>query len=308
MAEIPLESAIERISRELTLFERNQITGAKLGQLIRKVAPEINVRELMNVPVGAGALTKFAEKYLSTVLHRGDSTTGDRGGDPVYTINESLRSKSPFGVGVSPALWTTFVSPNHEHVLLLDVDHDSLIAVKKNDEGPAGAAKIDSLTSAELSQLATEFLQSVTDPATQAALTESLGRTKSYTEWLNVLRSASGKEYQRWAIFRRKRIEDLFVTRLQALSPRPNDEKIEKILHALKASQSEANRQRILTGTQRRYQFDQALHAAASDASPDETFRSVFAAATSRMTVNQLRQVPLPFGAVFDAFADRFKQ
>jgi len=64
------EEAIRRISTALMERPHNEITGALLGELCRKVAPELNIREVVGTHRGPGALSKFvqlqSEQYSDT--------------------------------------------------------------------------------------------------------------------------------------------------------------------------------------------------------------------------------------------------
>jgi hypothetical protein len=68
MIENTLSSAIEKITASLHSRKENIITGALLGELIPVVAPDLRVRDVMQIPTGPGALRKFIDLHLKHVL------------------------------------------------------------------------------------------------------------------------------------------------------------------------------------------------------------------------------------------------
>ena len=59
---------------------RSLISGSELNALISYSAPSLNVRQVMDRPVGPGALKAFVEAHLADMLEQ----CGNRGGDIVY--------------------------------------------------------------------------------------------------------------------------------------------------------------------------------------------------------------------------------
>ena len=65
-----LEKSIQEIEAALRKTGKNEITGALLGELIRREARNLNLREVTGVYTGPGALRKFIDKHLSHCLTR----------------------------------------------------------------------------------------------------------------------------------------------------------------------------------------------------------------------------------------------
>ena len=292
MTATDFDHALVVLASALTEQAEDTITGSRLGELITKVAPSINVRDVVGVPAGPGALSKFIDQHLSQLLQR----SGRKGGDVEYRIIRAGDSAAPGGDLDPPNTWSAFASTSERQNLYVGLPSLDL-QVRPNDgtAPPEGLRKIRSVTQEDLDRIRQQFLDDLSADAALEGQKSALAETKDYTSWLATLRAIGNSEYVRWGQFRRQQLESIFADRLHELGI--DGEQARVLLERLQSAQRSA--------AQRRASLRQAAPTTpAASQEPgvsEEFFRNTLIAALSRMSISELRQLHLPYGAVIDA-------
>jgi hypothetical protein len=301
MSDQSIQSDVGLISRAIDMFPGDEISGARLNQLIRAANPGFDVRAAVGMPVGQGALSKFVDKFLSSTLER----SGRTGADVLY------RRKNAHSAILSPEeperLWKTFASPASDKQLVLDRSSYRLRVQPRTLPPKVTDTPIGSVNYSELRQITEEFLSKLSDGER-----EKIGDVSSdsmpYYDWVMMLRKVDPALNARWSVFRRDRIRSIFQSRLANLGlPRYAE-------LALCAQLDTSQRQEYLhrvsetkkTTTQPpRDQVVKPPHKSQSlNHVPDDSLvlaRSAAKATIDSMNLCELRSLQLPVGAMIDA-------
>lgn len=291
---------VQKIIEALNSFSEPRITGAKLALLIREQAPSLKVRDVVGIPYGPGALSEFARIYLSDVLQH----SGKQGGDILYTIKHTSSSSEGSHRIPAGALWTAFIKPT---------DTQTIILIKKTLEfmiAPAGqntlgddSVAIESLSPDELHSIQAEFMAAIEPGSGTDPIVETLRAAESNVKWFNILKHNRPADFSRWLNYRRERIFEIFLSRLASIGL--NTDSINRLTNELKQSQrdfaalrakgKELTDMPVPRKDRITNEIDEAL------------FRRGLIAALSNMSIEELRQLPLPYGAVFDALTKHSK-
>lgn len=288
-------ATVSKVLDALNDLEGESITGARLHSLIKRVSPELNIREIVNQPVGPGALTKFIELHLSSVVRR----IGMRGGDVLYGIGNADTALTPVA---DAGIWRAFVSPSAVNFLCLRKSDMSLF-VSEFERDDEDVVIISKATDDEHDEIRSKFLGSISE-AEEVKLNAHIDGDLSYDAFANALRliGLSG----RWSKFRRAAFHDLLAKRLKLIAI--SDDDVPAILTQFGAAQHALHKsfeaKRATTTEQ-----STALPSSAATPPPKNSeashARSLAQAVIANLSYDELRAISIPFGAVLDAVRDR---
>lgn len=293
MTQSELNSEIEKIATALQGLNKNTITGAIIGELIRKITPELDVRTVMNTSSKMGVLSQFIEHHLSHVLTRSHK----QGSDWVYSIHAITSAGQ---VETDPDFWRTFVRPNSPRTLVI---RDSTLALDEpaelNPNHDEKLKRVQSVTDSELEQIQTDFANTLQENS------ESLPTIQvSYADWTIALRKMGGDNYRNWTKFRLRRLEELFKERLNALeiTPELNMELCKVIQRSQLAAKPE-----VLVTKKTQTSKNQVPNASIKSQTMEleANLRSAIIEVIQNLSISDLREIKLPSGAIFDAIINQ---
>jgi len=290
------DQEVGHVISALRAYPHREITGALLGELIRRNARNLNIREIVGIPFGAGANSAFVRTYLSGHLVQ----SGRKGSDIVYTIIQNDAELPSVSPAASSTAWKAFVSPSEQDVLFVDpVKPEILIHASGSENPTAELLKIPSISTEEYKTIQGDFTEKLAQGREEEPFIKALRESKDNNEWFNLLRTTSNTDYRNWLLIRREKIEELFADRL-ATAKLPV-ETIESLMRIFKSSQLRATEER-------RKLYEIHTIQAASQEGPvvspileDDRFRQGILQAVSAMSNDELRKLKLPYGVVFDA-------
>ena len=289
MNDLPVDNSINRILESLKSRPEPYITGALLGELIRDIAPELNIRQLVNIPTGPGALTRFIERHLSSNLKK----AGRAGSDLLYRISADNEEETHSSYDV----WQSFARPGSDQIISLDVSEGlekATVSVKQFLS--VNHLKIEHATHAELDRIradfTTDFNAAVIDPS------KHIDARQPYTEWSKKIKAISPEQYKNWSTYRIEKIVDLFRSRLASFNVPP--ERIRELEEELKKSQRSIRNQRAELRGVGEKSTTQPMAAGYVDPSI-EGFRTALIETIKTMSSSELRELKVPAGAFFDA-------
>ena len=284
-----LHSILSDIRTVLTSLDGQAKSGAEIHEIILKAAPNLNIRSIVDIPTGPGALTKFIEIYFPELRH-----VGMKGGDKLYGIGESVAVAPAIE---SPNIWKSFVSVNAVSDLCLNVPKMKLFASHSLDLDD-DTHHIPRVTQEELDAIGQEFLLGLADDI-RNKLEADLNQDFSYPEFLLAIRS--NWLLKQWGEFRRNSLKQIFIKRLKKIHI--SEDSIPAVAAQLMESQNALYRSedkrpsKGATSTAR-----QPLRTVTrTDSQNLESARSLARSAIDNMGYDELRAVQLPFGAVLDA-------
>lgn len=297
-----IEKSIHEIEAALRKTGKSEITGALLGELIRREVSDLNLREVTGVYTGPGALRKFIESHLGHCLTR----KGSQGSDPVYEIHMS-------GGGVTAAesansnLWLAFVRTGATEQILIDSNSLTLEVIKSSHQGvPDGKSLIESATEQELNSIRTKFVDELA--LNEPELADQLAVTLPYAIWSNELKKAGRQKVKAWSDFRIEKITELFAGRLAKLGF--DDSIAKRLCHELRDSQNAAHaaslaRRGLLVNRKETAPTASADRVAIVNSI---SLRDTVVHAVKSMSDAELREIRLPVGAIFDALIGKVGQ
>lgn len=307
MADAQLGSELDKIKSSLEIYSEPTITGARLWSLIRDAAPDLNIREVVGMPTGPGALSRFVDRHLKDVLESG----GKSGSDPIYSIinvNSSQSGKDTpetrFGL-----LWKTFVRSGSSKTVVLTEKHP-FIDVVELDSLHDSAKEVKSATREELDKIRIDFTK---------ILSEKFGEKEKsvpsalapFADWSNSVRKLGAQNYKDWAVFRIGRIIELFVFRLKDLHV--EEVRQQELARLMRRSQSMLREASVSQNSLLRAVDSQApvrsLEPNSDIVKPltEDQLRSAVAAAVMSLPLSDLRELRLPVGIIFDIFNNNLK-
>lgn len=292
MIEYTLNNEIAKITSALIEKPESTISGALLGELLPVVAPDLNIREVMEIPSGPGALRKFVDRHLKHVL----TPNHKQGSDIIYSI---LREELENPIQADAEIWHTFVRTNSPKKLFFS--GNTLKSKSVEEENFDSEKAILSATNDELNQIRIDFINSLGEIA--AALPEMKA---PYTEWSVALKKLGRQHYRNWTEYRLRKIEDLFEQRIDSLGIEKKSRS--EILSQLKRSQLAA---KDLIGTKKTQpnsvkttieeENNKNYNSNSNSNSNDEQFRSAIIEVIKKLPILELRDLKLPAGEVADA-------
>src|SRR5450830_1907720 len=290
-----LSKAIEKITTAIKGRGDNSISGALLGELIIAETPEINVREVVNIPTGSGALRKFIDIHLAHLL----SPSHKHGSDMIYSIIESNSSKSE---EIDPDLWRTFVHINSSKVLVLRGSVLQTEDIKKLNLIDEESIKINSLTTDELNKIRIDFVTALGNVGDGL-----LNMDASYADWSLALRKLGREHYRSWTEYRLRKIEELFSQRLtvQEIDPKIQQDLV-KLIRRSQLSRKKINGlKKVDVKSPKVLVINEQVSAVEID---DLKFRSAILEVIEKLSMSELRTLKLPAGEFADALKRQYSK
>lgn len=293
-----LNKSLDAVKAALRHYAREQITGGHVHGLIQSAAPEINVREVVGIPTGPGALTQFINIYLKDHLER----VGNQGGDILYGI---AGHAGEVGKGTtSPSIWRAFVSPNSSSFLVLKRDEMKLVVRADPPKEAANEIEIAKAAVVEHDIIRKDFESVLSDEELQTI--HRLNEAHSdFTNWIAALRAEVPAIYKKWGIYRKEKLFELFVSRVEPLEIEEDGRLA--LIAQIKESQrnsyeaSLASKDSVRpTEARPTSQYLATLTKSSSAISIDRA-RKLAGRAIELMAYDDLRALKIPLGALLDA-------
>jgi len=300
MNQTEVDAAVNLIKVSLDNRSGKTITGAVFGELIRKLTPELDIRELY--PTGKGGVTRFIEDYFAGFLTR----TGNKGSDNLYSIRELDSEADPL---INYDYWRSFVRPNSKSKIFL-VGDPLKINVSHQGDVPADATLIRNITPQELYQIRGDFVEAESKGGINPSLPPM---DMPYPVWSEALKSSNFTLYKAWTAFRIGQLLEVFADRLRCSNV--PEERRELLLDIMQRSQASlastarvAPKKRATTIPESTASSSHPAHHLHTEASTDEEFRHIVLQAVSNMSIADLRDLKLPAGTLLDAFFSKSKK
>ncbi|WP_394654042.1 hypothetical protein [uncultured Sphingomonas sp.] len=292
MREYNINEALRAIRSAIQAWTGPTITGGQLAALIRAAAPGLEIRTIVGIPKGPGALTEFIKSHLSDTVER----IGSQGSDALLRIVG--RDVEPSAQTASPQVWRTFVSPNSDQHLVLS-GGGVLLSRETPASADAGETEIGKATVEEHDRIRADFVDTLTEQSV-AALGEFAAPDAEFGKWIAAMRERLPGSLREWGHFRRKRLSELFAARIGSLALEKSFERT--VLEQVEASEVAA--------------YGKANKAAAAakrpvkvtdggdvDADRVATARRLAHAAIDLLSYEDLRRLRIPLGVVLDTIA-----
>ena len=301
MTDTSLNHQINAINSALRSYRYDQITGAKLRELILRVVPGFDIREAVEMPIGP-ALSTFANKYLSD----GICQAGFRGQDILFEISGRKSSQSEsLRLMTDPRLWKTFASFRSEFQISLD-DDTKMVVERKGDSLTPPAKVIRSVERSELDAIQQQFRESLEDDDL-TRLDAVVDGATNYGTWIKRLTELGGDLARQWSSFRISRMKELFEARLQDIGVIESEREL--LISQLGESQTSGYLQRRSNLRKQRIAAEMRPQRSISESDADgslekssvELARQIAKAAIDEMNYSALRELKVPLGAVLDA-------
>lgn len=302
MVTSPSEDDIHRIAAAIRGYPRATISGADLGNVLRKAVPDINIREAVQMPSGP-ALTKFVDTFLSHIIRRkGRNPADPDGGDSLYqrlspTEEGELPELHP-PVDGSREYWKAFVRVNDPRVLIFDRESGELSLTSGDSISQSGVV-IEKVSPEEFRNIASGFISGLRSKDQSHPLAEKLESTTGYAEFVAALNEAGRQYYVDWSVHRRDRIRKIFDSRLDALGLDPQTRLT--LSNLLEKSQVEANDATIRKAQETLFGRPAARPQVQSTILDDDFVRRAMKEAVDRMSIAEIRALPISFGCALDA-------
>jgi hypothetical protein len=303
MSQHPSPEDLARITSALMEFPRPTITGAVLGTLLRQVAPTLDVRAAVDLPVGTGALSRFTDIFLQKVLRKCGHTAQDgTGGDNVYEILRNERANVT-DVGDSHPdaqnFWGAFVRSSDNN-LLSAVRDGAAVGLRVGATIPENGVQIEKPSPSEFESIASSFIEQLEGAEVTSALALQLRQVTSYDDFIQSLKRAGSTYFLKWSAHRRDLLRRLFLQRLESAGF-----SLPERQHLL----SELDRSQQIARLEQRYVSADRIALPAKNVRPNqmptisgEQFeREFLKAIIDRMSMQELRSLPITFGQALDA-------
>lgn len=287
-----LNSMLSDIRSALMRGEGEAKTGSQIHQIILDAAPGIDVRSIVGIPVGPGALTKFIETYFQGTVNR----IGMQGGDVLYGIGDVVRAAPKIE---NTSIWKAFVSPSAVKFLCLRTSDMKLLVLDHLDLDD-DTHHIARVSGAEHDKIREDFRSSLTE-SQRAMLDQNVATDSSYDTFVAALRLDG--LMKSWGLFRRDAFAELFAARLKAIPV--NDELISGITAQLLESQQALFKEEASKPATAQSSISGRSLEPANAARRDnlEAAKSLAKSVIDKMTYDELRGIHVPFGAVLDALS-----
>ncbi|WP_145977779.1 hypothetical protein [Pseudomonas palleroniana] len=300
-----IAASVDLIKASLLKRGNETITGALLGELIRKVTPELNLRHLY--PAGQKVLTRFIKDYCSEFL----SALQRQGGDVLYSIipdsGESARQSS---VNATPFVadydyWVTFARPNTSSNVF--VSQESLaIFVSASKALSSDWVMVESVTPSEMVNIRRLFIEGLNPGSFDSSVYSYDG---SYSDWLESVRGCGGSLFNQWSVFRIAKLHELFKSRLEKLGV--CGDSLHSLCQIMKRSQESQPKKSIVRKNDGELKsFKSSVASSSSAQSPtydadllrsEEIFRSAVVEAVKHMSLAEMRALNIPIGLFMDS-------
>lgn len=294
-----LRSSLGSIRAALMSRPDGAITGSQVHSLIQSVAPELNIREVVNIPTGPGALTKFIQDHLSDALER----IGNHGGDVLYGIVG--HHQPAHGHQDTSSIWRTFVSPGSHLKIAYDREEKKLKLVDEDRLEEDKLVEVPKASLDEHDELRQEFIDQL-EPTSAEELNAAVEADSDFQTWIATIRTDFPAIYRAWGNFRKRGLLDLFLDRAGAVGLEEDDH--QSLVQQMKASHfaayDNAKELRFQTGSQPAPKRSQPVRDARPRSEVEEA-RALVHLAVDLMAHDDLRSIKLPLGVVLDAIHNR---
>lgn len=303
--------ALSNIKAAILDYPDSKIAGGVLRPLIDKAAPDIDIRELSQIPSGPGALTRFVELYLRDVLPGFDNF----GGDNVYYIN---RGNEISVQGSMNSVWKVFVSPYSRSIIVFNKIDGAFSVISSIDDIGENQIEIPRVTPDEHLALRVRFQETIEDSYAAILKNNNLFVSEEnpieYSEWANSIKEIIPIIYRKWGEYRRNGLRDIFISRAASLNLTDDEKgKYEKAVF-------ESEQQAYVKGGAKHPMQSTPIHFGASQpprarpasvssfsdsapraqTDPLEEARNFAHFAVDMMNYNELRAMPLSLGVLLD--------
>ncbi len=296
------DSNIRLVRSLLVEYPSDEISGAELNQLIRDRVPDLDVRTVVDIPTGSGALSKFVQDYLADLLKQ----IGRRGSDRVFQIVRPAKSGSTHvaAADLPEDLWGAFVSVSGNLHLYFNRLSQRLVASLTEHIGDENLEVIPPLTQVEHFEIARQFANQLPDEVSEEAGNILHEPNYSYSRWVSLLRDAGGGIWQQWGLFRVEHVMGLLRNRLSCANA--SDIAIEACVAMMRRSQSEVHRLRKVAA--RGASLKSQVLAASSERLVDDVYgaglailRAIAHDAVEIMDAEKLRAITFSVGELADS-------
>ena len=291
MTKDEVDTGVRAVRAAISKWPKPTLTGGQIASLIKSVAPRLDFRATVGIPTGSGALTAFIEQYLSEQLER----VGTQGMDTLHRVKgRELETPSPIA---SPEVWRTFVSPNSKQNLVLSIP-TGLVIARESAASSKEEVDIPKATTAEHDAIRAEFTKGL-PKQTLAECEKDLSPDAEFEAWMTALRTYAPEEIKRWGHFRRQRLSELLVARVNAAGI--NVPLRDRVLAHVKASEAAAYESRKSGGKGAGENNPAAVAGMNSPANESIGRARLLAhAAIDRLSYDELRALKMPLGAMLD--------
>lgn len=265
------------------------ITGGQLASLIRRSAPELDVRALAGVPNGPGALTKFIRLHLSDMLDQ----IGHQGMDVLHLIKGRTVEVSPSLA--PPEIWRTFVSPNSTQRLVLSRATGRLMSRDMPASGSDEELEVAKASPYEHDAIRADFPATLPQ-AMSELLNSHVAPNANFETWIEALKVNLPEAMPKWGQYRRRRLSELLNNRIVKLQLEGSLQ--HEILKQIE--DSEAVAYAAQKGKKAATDKQAAKPAYEADDATSKA-RRIAHAAIELLSYEELRALRLPLGAVLDA-------
>jgi len=292
MDNIDIANELRAIKVALEGYPVSTITGGQLFSLIHRVVPDLDIRAVVGMPKGPGALTAFIREYLLDDVER----IGNQGGDILYQI--AGREITALPTSSSPLIWRTFVSPNSsKHLLLIRSTQRVLVRDTPTSTGES-ELEVAKASPEEHDKIRADFMVSMPE-SSAAILREHVAPEADFETWIAALKEYQPQMMPQWGQFRRHRLSELFAARITELKLEEPLQRV--VLEQIKASELSAydtpKAGKVVSAKQ-------AVRQAGGLNDPtDATLlaRRLAHVAIDRLSYDDLRALRMPLGVMLDA-------
>lgn len=295
-ASVTETSEISELLRDIESAVKNRpgptITGGQLSALISDAAPDLDVRAVVGMPKGPGALKAFLRRHLPELVE----PIGRQGADVLYRVEGRDVGRFPLA---SAEIWRTFVSPSSPNHLVLDRG-TGLLSVRDADASMAGVegVEIAKASAAEHDVIRAAFTATLPEE-TAAELQRYAGPDADFAVWIKALRQHKPQLSREWGSFRRRRLSELFINRIESVILDVDRRRtvLDQVASAEAAAYSLPKSDQSAAGF--RASVRPARRANAAD--PMDRIRQLAHAVIDLLGYDDLRSLRVPLGALLDA-------
>lgn len=291
MTDIDISKQLQAIEAALKERVGPTITGGQLFSLISSAAPDLDIRAVVEIPKGPGALTEFVRRHLAGLVER----IGNHGGDILYQIDGRDLGDLPPDSSID--IWRTFVSPSSSKHIVFSRSAGRLIS-RDTPASPADdEMEISKASAAEHDEIRANFTASLSE-GDAAALNKHVAPDAKFASWIGTLREHLPEVTAKWGQYRRYRLSDLLATRIRELGlEEPLQQALLAQVKRVEVSAYEHSKRNDSANSNHGVKQGQA------DAPHVTTqARRLAHAAIDLLTYDELRSIKLPLGVMLDAF------